>query len=264
MIGPMSRFSEYIQVETDLTSNSQLGTQGFAKYIYPYALLPLERRSGQRDLSPLPFRRLHPHPFQPWWRYSSTSVLTAVLQNTTLASGFVVGTDTTMHLTSGTGFGTSGTVKLGSTEPPVYVTYTGKSTNDLTGCVSVGSGTLAGGTQVVQGTLDIGQTYLLEEAYCSISSRNDPANNIMMYVDIFVSGEDDQSVFETFQFPPTGNATNNTPSSQFYHGKYERDGTTTEPTVGNWLQFPANQPIISLPSSITIGATPGYSIPTTG
>lgn len=252
VIGPQSRFSEYIQIPSGLTAATQLGAQGFAKYIYPYDYFLSNGDPGNEQFYS-PSGDFTLSPTNPGGGTPSTSNLAAVLANTTLASGFVVGTDATMHLTSGTGFGTSGTVKLGSTEPPTYVTYTGKSTNDLTGCVSVGSGTLPGGTQVVQGTLDVGQNYLLEQSYCSISSRNDPANNIMMYVDIFVSGEDDQSVFEDLVFPPVGNAVNNTGSSQFYHGKYYRDGTTTEPTVGNWLQFPANQPIISLPSTITIG-----------
>jgi hypothetical protein len=121
--------------------------------------------------------------------------------------------------------------------------------------VTAAAGSLiSSGAQVVQGTLDVGQTYLLEQTYTSVSSRNDPANNIMMYVDIFVSGEDDQTAFETLSFPPTGNAVVSGGSTRFANNKYNRDGTTTQPTVGNWLSFPAQQPIISLPTTITIGA----------
>jgi len=252
VIGPMSRFSEYIQVESDLSSDSQLGTQGFAKYIYPYDYFLSNGDPGAEIFYGTGDYSLTPT--NPGGGSAATSVLTATLANTTLSSNFVTGTDTNMQLTNAGSFGTSGTVKLGSSDPPVYVTYTGKIANTLTGCVSVASGTILSGTQVTQGTLNVGQNVLLEQAYCSISSRNDPANNILMYVDVFVSGSDDQSILETLLFPPTGNAVNNTGSSRFYHGKYNRDGTTTEPTVGNWLCFPANQPVVSLPSSITIGA----------
>jgi uncharacterized phage protein gp47/JayE len=251
VIGPMSRFSEYIQIPSGLTATTQLGTQGLAKYIYNYDYFLSNGDPGNEVFfSPAGDFTLTITPGSTY-----TSSLAATLANTTLAAGFTPGTDTTISLTSGAGFGTSGTVKIGSTEPPVYASYTGKSTNTLTG-VTAGAGTLIGaGAQVTQGTLDVGQTYLLEQTYTSVSSRNDPANNIMMYVDIFVSGEDDQSVFETLSFPPTGNAVVNSPTtSRFYQGKYNRDGTTTQPTVGNWLSFPAQQPIISLPGTITIGA----------
>jgi uncharacterized phage protein gp47/JayE len=250
VIGPMSRFSEYIQIPTGLTATTQLGTQGLAKYIYNYDYFLSNGDPGNEIFyAPSGDFTLT---ITPGGTY--TSSLTATLVNTTLAAGFTPGTDTTIVLTSGAAFGTSGTVKIGTTEPPVYASYTGKSTNTLTGVTAAAGSLIASGTQVVQGTLDVGQTYLLEQTYTSVSSRNDPANNIMMYVDIFVSGEDDQTVFETLGFPPTGNAVVSGGSTRFANNKYNRDGTTTQPTVGNWLLFPAQQPIISLPSTITIGA----------
>jgi uncharacterized phage protein gp47/JayE len=250
VIGPMSRFSEYIQIPSGLTANTQLGTQGLAKYIYSYDYFLSNGDPGNEVF------------FAPSGDYTLTitpggtytSTITATLANTTLAANFTPGTDTTITLTSGAAFGTSGTVKIGSTEPPVYASYTGKAGAVLSGVVAAAGSLISSGAQVVQGTLDVGQTYLLEQTYTSVSSRNDPANNIMMYVDIFVSGEDDQTAFETLSFPPTGNAVVSGGSTRFANNKYNRDGTTTQPTVGNWLSFPAQQPIISLPTTITIGA----------
>jgi uncharacterized phage protein gp47/JayE len=250
VIGPMSRFSEYIQIPSGLTASTQLGTQGLAKYIYNYDYF-LSNGDPGNEIFYAPSGD-YTLTITPGGTYTST--ITATLANTTLAANFTPGTDATITLTSGAAFGTSGTVKIGSTEPPVYASYTGKSTNTLTG-VTAGAGSLiSSGAQVTQGTLDVGQTYLLEQTYTSVSSRNDPANNIMMYVDIFVSGEDDQSAFETLSFPPTGNAVVSGGSTRFANNKYNRDGTTTQPTIGNWLSFPAQQPIISLPTTITIGA----------
>lgn len=252
VIGPMSRFSEYIQIPSGLTASTQLGTQALAKYIYSYDyFLSNGDPTNEAFYSPGGDYTLT---ITPGTTY--TSSLTAVLQNTTLAANFTPGTDTTITLTSGTGFGTSGTVKIGSTEPPVYASYTGKSTNTLTGVTAAAGSLISSGAQVVQGTLDVGQTYLLEQTYCSAASRNDPANNIMMYVDVYVSGEDDQTAVETLAFPPTGNAVVTSPStSRFYNQKFLRDGTATVPSTGNWLLFPSQQPIVSLPSSITIGAS---------
>jgi hypothetical protein len=254
VIGPMSRFSEYVQIpDSPFVANSQLGTQGFAKYIYNYDYF-LSNGDPGNEVFYSPSGDYTVAVTNPGGGTPSTSTVTAVLASTTLASNFNVGVDASIVLTSGASFGTSGTVAIGSTYPPTYATYTGKSTNTLTGVVSQGSGVISSGTRVTQGTLNVGQNVLFEETYCSISSRNDPANNILMYVDIFVSGEDDQEVFETLQFPPTGNAVVSGGSTRFANNKYNRDGTTTQPTVGNWLQFPANQPIVSIPSSITIGA----------
>jgi uncharacterized phage protein gp47/JayE len=254
VIGPMSRFSEYIQIpDSPFTANTQLGTQGFAKYIYGYDFF-LSNGDPGNEIFYSPSGDFTFAPTNPGGGAAATSTVTGVFASTTLAANFIVATDTTITLTSGTGFGTSGTVKLGTTEPPVYANYTSRAGAVLSGVTAIGSGTILSGTRVVQGTLDVGQTYLLEQTYTSMSSRNDPANNIMMYVDIFASGEDDQEAVEQLAFPPTGNAVVNVGTTRFRDTKYYRDGTSTNPTVGNWLQFPANQPIISLPTSITIGA----------
>lgn len=254
VIGPMSRFSEYIQVESDLTSATQLGAQGFAKYIYAFDYF-LSNGDPGNEIFYTPSSDFTLSISNPGGGSPATSNLTAVVANTTSTTNFIIGTSGTLDLTNAAAFGTSGTVKLGNSYPPVYVTYTGKAGNQLTGTVATGTGTVLSGAQVTQGSLDVGQNYLLEQTYTSLSSRNDPANNIMMYVDIFVSGSDDQNATEQLAFPPTGNAVVNTPTtSRYYNAKFNRDGTTTLPTLGNWLLFPANQPIVSLPTSITIGA----------
>jgi uncharacterized phage protein gp47/JayE len=101
-------------------------------------------------------------------------------------------------------------------------------------------------------TLPLNTIVLLEHSYCSANSRNDPTNNVMNYVDIYVSGEDVASVSESALFPGSPNNFTATTSSAFYTGNFKRSPSGATPTVGNRLQELLWQPVQGLPTTITI------------
>jgi hypothetical protein len=85
-------------------------------------------------------------------------------------------------------------------------------------------------------TLPIETVVLMEHAYCSKNSRNDPANGIANYVDVYISGEDVTNATETLVFPTAANDLVSSSSSIFSNVNYQRyeDGQTS--VVGNRLQ----------------------------
>lgn len=96
---------------------------------------------------------------------------------------------------------------------------------------------------------------LLEHTYCSKNSRNDPANNITNFVDVFISGNDDTNATESAVFPSSSqNFVSSPTTSAYYTGNFVRSGTNTAPTAGNRFQELLWQPVISLPSQIVIGS----------
>lgn len=99
--------------------------------------------------------------------------------------------------------------------------------------------------------LPVGQVVLLEHTYCSINSRNDPATNILNYVDVFVSGQDAVTATETVAFPSSGQAFT-TLGGSYDVSKFLRTSTNQQPVVGNRLQELLWQPVFNLPSVITI------------
>jgi uncharacterized phage protein gp47/JayE len=101
-------------------------------------------------------------------------------------------------------------------------------------------------------TLPLGTIVLMEHAYCSINSRNDPDNNIANYVDVYVSGSDDTNASESAVFPTSTNDLNNTPGSDFYVGNFVRAKTSDTPAIGNRFQELLWQPADIAPSAITI------------
>lgn len=105
-------------------------------------------------------------------------------------------------------------------------------------------------------TLPVGQVILLEHTYTSISSRNDPWNNILNKVDIFVSGSDPITAVETCGFPSSANNVNTgTTTSAFYQKKYHRDVTGAYPASTSRLHPLIWQPVTILPTSIQIGTS---------
>jgi uncharacterized phage protein gp47/JayE len=100
-----------------------------------------------------------------------------------------------------------------------------------------------------------GSVLLLEHSYTSSNSRNDPANNITNYVDVYVSGGNNITVLESVLFPSSSFNFNNTSGSALYVGKFRRESTGTTPTIGNRFQELLWQPVSVLPSSITISAS---------
>jgi uncharacterized phage protein gp47/JayE len=101
-------------------------------------------------------------------------------------------------------------------------------------------------------TLPNGSVVLLEHSYTSVNSRNDPANNILNYIDVYVSGEDITSVVESTVFPSA--TFNNTGGSPYLRTNFRRVNDGSTPVATNFFQELLWQPAYSLPTSITIGA----------
>jgi uncharacterized phage protein gp47/JayE len=95
--------------------------------------------------------------------------------------------------------------------------------------------------------LPLGTVVLLEHQYCSKNSRNDPATGLLNNVDVFISGQDAVSVIESARFPTA--ATNFTVGNV---GGWVRD-IGGAPVAGGRFQELLWQPVLSLPSVITIG-----------
>lgn len=96
---------------------------------------------------------------------------------------------------------------------------------------------------------------LLEHSYTSLNSRNDPANSVMNYVDVYVSGQDVVSGIEAAVFPASANNLVSTPTtSAYYNGNWKRVNDNSTPVVGNRIQELMWQPVSILPNTITIGS----------
>jgi uncharacterized phage protein gp47/JayE len=93
---------------------------------------------------------------------------------------------------------------------------------------------------------------LLEHTYTSANSRNDPATNVLNYVDVFVSGADIVSATESAVFPSTAKNVVNSAGNAYHTGNWKR-ASGANPTVGNRIQELLWQPAAGLPASITIG-----------
>jgi hypothetical protein len=103
-------------------------------------------------------------------------------------------------------------------------------------------------------TLTPNMIVLLEHAYCSANSRNDPANNVANYIDVYVSGQDVTSASESANFPSGANTFNNTSSSPYYIQNFKRL-SGARPLIGSRFQPLVWQPALSIPTSITIGSS---------
>ena len=92
---------------------------------------------------------------------------------------------------------------------------------------------------------------LLEHSYCSKHSRNEPSEDILHNVDIYVSGENAQEVNQSVLFPDSGNNIVNDSLSKFNYVNFRReDGQSA--TVGSRFQELLWQPVLDLPTFITI------------
>lgn len=91
----------------------------------------------------------------------------------------------------------------------------------------------------------------VEHDYVSLSSRNDIASGISNKVDVIMNGVQAISV-EEHTLVSTATFTN-TSTDTNYLGNFYRRNTTTNPTNGNRFQRLGSAPIVTLPSTITIG-----------
>jgi uncharacterized phage protein gp47/JayE len=172
VVGPVSRFVEFLQIEADGSINSQIP---YSKYTYPFDY----------------------------------------------------------YLTNGA---TEGEVFF----EPAGVDYT--FTANVPPTITVNNST----------NLPTGAVVLLEHSYNSANSRNNPASNILNYIDVYVSGQDAITAYEASKFPGTGSNFNSTGSSPYFTGKFLRDGTITPPAVGNRYLPLLWQPVLTAPDSIEI------------
>lgn len=175
VIGPISRFVEYLQIESDLSINSIIP---YSKYTYPF-----DYYLTNGDISNETF-------YQPTFDYN-----------------FVP-----------------------NVPPSINVINT---TN-----------------------LPVGSVVLLEHAYCSINSRNNPAVGQSNYVDVYVSGANAETSVETVLFPASTRAFVSAGSGGPYDiTGFVRLATGQQPNPGNRLQELLWQPVYNLPSVITINGT---------
>lgn len=107
-------------------------------------------------------------------------------------------------------------------------------------------------------TIPNGTIVLLEHSYCSTNSRNDPANSVANFVDVYVSGSDETVATETAAFPGSGNNFNNTSTSPYYASSFKRFSTNVTPVIGNRFQELIWQPVDFLPTTITINSSTYY------
>lgn len=93
----------------------------------------------------------------------------------------------------------------------------------------------------------------VEHQYVSSSSRNDIVNGISNKVDVIMNGVQAVAVEEHTLF--TSSVFTNTTTDPLYVGNFYRRNTTTNPTAANKFQRLGSAPIVSFPSTITIGAS---------
>jgi uncharacterized phage protein gp47/JayE len=241
IIGPQSRYFEWVQVPGDGTIISQIP---YSKYTYDFDYYVTDGDPTEENF------------YQPVIDYTfndtvpPTVVAAAAATTTSLAHTLP---QPTITVVSTTGFPSTGKIRLGTQE----VTYTGKTGTTFTGATG-GTGSFPIGTAVTYGTLLPGTIVLFEHSYCSINSRNDPTTSTLNYVDVFVSGADATNATEVARFPDTSFNFNNTGASPYYVGKFKRTDTGVAPTIGNRMLELLWQPIYSVPTSITVNGTPYY------
>lgn len=115
------------------------------------------------------------------------------------------------------------------------------------------SGTTPAVTRVSGGAMVVGDIIDVEFDYTTRSSRNDPPNGITNKVDMFVNGTDPYTITERTVL--TATYLSATTSSSFYTGNFARVGTTGSPSTANRFMRLGSVPVVSFPSSITVGVT---------
>lgn len=106
--------------------------------------------------------------------------------------------------------------------------------------------------------LPIDKVVLLEHVYCSANSRNDPPNGIANFVDIYVSGQNIIDAVETCLFPSSNNQIIGG-YGKYGEASFRRYEDNALPTIGNRIQELLWQPVIGLPTVISINGN-NYSL----
>lgn len=108
-------------------------------------------------------------------------------------------------------------------------------------------------THVSTGNLVTGDIVDLEFQYTTRCSRNDPVNSITNKVDVFVDGIDPFTVKE--QTVITSTTLSASSASPLFTGNFRRQGSAGSPSSSNRFMRLGSVPLVSFPSTITIGAT---------
>jgi uncharacterized phage protein gp47/JayE len=103
------------------------------------------------------------------------------------------------------------------------------------------------------GDIPAGEVVDIEFQYTTNCSRNDPVNGVTNKVDVFIDGS---SPFTVAEATMVGADTLTTSaSSPFYTGNFERVGASGSPTNGNRFTRLNSCPIVSFPSTISVGTS---------
>lgn len=99
-----------------------------------------------------------------------------------------------------------------------------------------------------------GQVVLWEYAYMSAQSRNDPTRNISNCVDVFVNGSNPTTASCIIPPPTSGQSLfNSNPANKLFFSNFRRLGQPdVSPTIGNIFTGLFFQPVIGLPTSIVV------------
>lgn len=108
-------------------------------------------------------------------------------------------------------------------------------------------------TRVGTGTMVVGEIIDVEFEYTTKSSRNDPQNGITNKVDIFVNGADPYTITE--RTVVTSQTLSASSSNLLYTGNFARVGSTGSPSSTNRFMRLGSVPVLSFPSTVTIGVT---------
>jgi uncharacterized phage protein gp47/JayE len=107
--------------------------------------------------------------------------------------------------------------------------------------------------RVGTGQINTGDILDLEFEYTTNCSRNDPENSITNKVDVFVDGVDPFTIQEKTVVSDTTLSSEST--DPLYVGNFERVGSPGEPSATNRFMRLGSVPIVSFPSTITVGTT---------
>ena len=103
------------------------------------------------------------------------------------------------------------------------------------------------------------EVVLLEFAYVSAASRNDPSLGVTNAVDVFIDGGDNTFASTVTPKPNTTNAFVDDPTSKFHYENYRRIGEPEKrPFLGNVFQSLYWQPVIDVPETIVVGKITYY------
>lgn len=121
--------------------------------------------------------------------------------------------------------------------------------NDYT----ISSGSSPVFTRDADGDLVVSDVVDVEFEYTTQSSRNDPQNGITNKVDVFVNGSEPYTITERTIIRSTTLSASS--GNELYTGKFRRVGSSGTPSSSNRFMRLGSTPIITFPSTITIGDT---------